>query len=75
MGINKKQKVYLLYHIYEEDGEEDSKLLGVFSSKETAKKVIESHKLLPGFKNHLEGFLIDEYLIDKSEWNEGFGFE
>ena len=75
MGISIKQKVYLLYHSYEEDGEEDSKLLGVFSSKEKAQEVIKTHKLLPGFKDHLEGFLIDEYLIDKSEWNEGFGFD
>ena len=37
MEINIKQKIYLLHHINEfEDGSEDIKLLGVFSSKKKA---------------------------------------
>lgn len=73
MGVTKNKKVYLLYHVNEfRKEDEDVKLLGVFSSKEKAKKVLNSHKLLPGFKDNIEGFLIDEYILDKSEWNEGF---
>lgn len=67
------KKVYILHHVHEfESGEEDVKLIGVFSSKEKALKAVDDHGKLPGFKDHLNGFSIDEYIIDKSEWNEGF---
>ncbi len=76
MGINIIQKVYLLHHVKEfDDGSEDIKLLGVFSSKRKAQDALKDHKKLPGFKDSIEGFTIDVYIVDKSEWNEGFGID
>ena len=76
MGIDIKKRVYLLHHINEhDDGTEDIKLLGVFSSEKKAQETLNSHKTLPGFKDNIRGFSIDEYILDKSEWNEGFGFD
>ena len=68
-------KIYLLHHVNDfEDGLEDIKLFGVFSTKEKARKVLNNHKILPGFRDRIKGFIIAEYILDKSEWNEGFGF-
>ncbi len=68
MGIKSSQTVYVLHHVHElEDDQEDTKLLGVFSSEATALKMIETYKLLEGFRDYPEGFS-----MDKSYWSEGF---
>ncbi len=65
--------VYVLYHTYVlPDGEEEQKQLGVYSTHQKAEDVIEKYKLLPGFKDSPEGFLIDKTEVDKSEWEEGY---
>lgn len=67
------QPVYVLHHLYErEDGQEDAKLLGVFSSEAVALEKVETYKLLEGFRDYPEGFSIDKYLVDHSYWSEGF---
>ena len=73
MGIINLKKVYILHHIHEfENNQENIKLIGVFSSKEKALKVLANHKILPGFKDAPNGFSIDEYTIDRIGWTEGF---
>ncbi len=68
--------VYVLQHSYEigEEGEfDETKLIGIYSSKEKAEKVIEIYKALPGFKEYpISCFHIDKYEIDKDHWSEGF---
>ncbi len=68
--------VYLLWHTNPGDEEagidEDSKLLGVYSTEEKATDRIERSRALPGFVDQPEGFLIDRYEIDRDEWPEGF---
>ncbi|MGX6445248.1 DUF7336 domain-containing protein [Neobacillus sp. K501] len=73
------QYFYLLQHCYEKNyGEqvvEETKILGIYSSKALAEKAIERLKDLPGFNNYsLDCFYIDKYEIDKDYWSEGFGF-
>lgn len=67
------KKVYLLWHSHEfENGEDDAKLLGVYSSESIATKKINKYKTLPGFKENPDGFEIDKYEIDCDQWQEGF---
>ncbi len=65
-------KVYYLKHIRKIDGYDELKSLGIFSSKKEAEEAVEYYKKLPGFKDFLDGFCINEYEIDKDYWIEGF---
>ncbi len=47
----------------------DRKPIGFFYSKEEALRLIDLYRTLPGFKDHQNGFYIDEYVID-SVYNE-----
>ncbi len=65
--------VYLLQHIYESDnGYEESKVLGIFSSEIEAKKAVLLYKDLPGFKDRPADFYIDPYEINRKYWPQGF---
>lgn len=65
--------VYMLWHTYEMDsGEEESKLIGVYSSEERAKEALEQIRAQPGFRDHPEGFLVDETRLDLTSWVSGF---
>ncbi|MGE4545957.1 MAG: hypothetical protein AB7D06_17855 [Pedobacter sp.] len=66
--------VFLLYHTHHlPDGEQDDKLLGVYSSREKAEnKIAGKYRLLPGFSEQDGEFTINEYFIDKDNWEEGF---
>lgn len=70
-------KVYLLWHVHEltdDFGTHDKeKLIGVFSSAEKCKDIIEKFKYLEGFKDYpLNCVIVDEYKVDKTNWEEGF---
>ena len=66
--------VFIVQHerIKDEDNE-DVKIIGVYSSKENAGDAINRLRNQPGFKDHSNGFNIDEYEINKDHWVEGFG--
>jgi len=67
------ETVFLLWHVHHvEGGEDDEKLLGVFSSEAKAKSAIEQLKSKPGFKDYPDDFEICDYSIDRVEWSEGF---
>lgn len=68
-------KVFILHHVRREGDEEDVKLIGVYSSRETAREAIIPLISKPGFRRFPEGFEIDEYTVDKTCWSSGFGFE
>ena len=64
-------------------GEDDVKLIGVYSSLELARAAVERLRIQPGFKDHpsivncgidddRQGFYIDEYHIDTDHWTEGY---
>ena len=66
-------KVYVLTHVHSvADGEEDVKLIGVYSSREKAQAAIVCLSQAPGFSEALAGFHIDEYQLDKDQWVEGY---
>ena len=64
----------VLVHTYEYDSIEETKILGVYSSKEKAKAAIDRYIKLDGFKDYpRECFYIMPFIIDEdSEWTEGF---
>lgn len=66
------KSVFLLQYGYEMDKIEETKIIGIFSSKEIAEQVLIKYKSLPGFKDYPDSFFIDECTIDKSYWEEGF---
>jgi homoserine kinase type II len=66
------KSVFLLQHTYEYDDCEETKIIGIYSSRERAEKVVEKYKELPGFKHYPDCFFIDEYDIDEDNWQEGF---
>lgn len=65
--------VYVLQHVHTmEDGAEDVKFIGVYSSRENAQAAITRLGQTPGFSDTLAGFHIDEYQVDKDQWVEGY---
>ena len=65
--------VFVLQHVHSrEDGGEDVKFIGVYSSREKAEAAVARLSRLPGFSDAPDGFHIDEYRIDQDHWVEGY---
>jgi hypothetical protein len=65
--------VFVLQHVHtQEDGVEDIKFIGVYSSREQAQAAVARLGRLPGFVDTLDGFHIDEYRVDQDHWAEGY---
>ena len=58
-------------HVDERDGD-GVKLLGVYSTRTKAADRMASARLLPGFADEPECFIIDEHTLDHDAWAEGF---
>ena len=65
--------VYLLYHIRDEDtDDEDVKMIGIYSSAELAEQAKERVQDKTGFVDFPEGFSIIEEVLDRDGWVDGF---
>ena len=65
--------VFLVQHVHEaDDGTEDVKTVGVYSSRAAAAAAVERLSRRPGFAVAADGFHIDEYRLDQDQWAEGF---
>jgi hypothetical protein len=65
--------VFVLQHVHtREDGVEDVKFIGVYSSREKAQAAVARLSRLPGFADASDGFYIDEYHVDEDHWVEGY---
>jgi hypothetical protein len=65
--------VYLLHHVHEfNDGHEDVKLIGVYSTRTNARAALDRVKDQPGFRQCPEGFEVSEVEVDQSGWLEGY---
>ena len=67
--------VYSLEHNYEkENGEDETKSLGIYSSDQRAREAIERYYQLPGFNNYpIECFHVGKFKLDlDTGWTEGF---
>jgi hypothetical protein len=78
------QRAYLLQHLHVcPDGEDDVKVIGIYSSLEAARAAVDGQKHLPGFSDfpsivnvdsdaQPDGFYIDEYVMDQDHWQDGY---
>jgi len=67
------KQVFVLMHSHEMPaGEEDIKLIGVYSSEAAANSAVARAKSLPGFSQTPAGFHVQAYPLDKDHWTEGF---
>jgi hypothetical protein len=65
--------VFLLWHVHKfPDGEEDAKLIGVYSSRDSAEQARRRVGMQPGFRDGPAGFCIDRYTVDEDHWREGY---
>ena len=64
------KKVFLLYH--QKKGEDSYKIVGVFSSRANAVSVKKKKQEEAGFRDHKNGFHIDNYVVDMEYWRGGF---
>ncbi len=65
--------VFLLWHTHElSAGKEDTKLIGVYGSRDAAERAKARASELPGFSGNLTGFEISGYNIGEDQWREGF---
>ena len=65
--------VFVLQHVHSrEDGAEDVKFIGVYSSREKADAAVVRLSRLPGFSSAPDGFHVDEYCVDQDQWAEGY---
>jgi hypothetical protein len=66
--------VFLLQHVHEfDDGHEEVKLIGVFSSEALARAAQQRVADQPGFRDLPDGFDISEHQIDGPiGWSEGY---
>jgi hypothetical protein len=65
--------VFILQHVHSrEDGAEDVKFIGVYSSREKADAAVAHLSRLPGFADASDGFHVDEYRVDQDHWVEGY---
>ena len=65
--------VFLVEHAYTTDGGgEETKTIGVYSTREAAEQAIGRLRMQPGFSERPDGFNIDAYNLDQDGWSEGF---
>jgi homoserine kinase type II len=73
MDDQKTGSVFLLWHTRElEDDIEENKLIGVYDSREKAQAAQARVCDKPGFRDYPDGFLIDEAVLNRDEWTDGF---
>ena len=64
--------VVLLWHVHEIDGDEDSKLIGVYRTEADAIAAIDRLRTKPGFAKTVDSFQYESYRLNEDHWTEGF---
>jgi hypothetical protein len=68
-----RMKVFILWHVSRmPNGEEDIKLIGVYSTEAKAEKARVRSSRLSGFSDAPDGFEVGSYTVDRDSWTEGF---
>ena len=65
-------KVWFLWHRYKKHGQEEEKLIGVYSTKVLAQAAKKRMLDKPGFMERPGGFHIGSQILDKDFWKDGF---
>lgn len=64
--------IYLLNHTYTDDWHTNSKRLGFLNSLADIEDLRRKALILPGFRDYPECFVVNQYILDKIHWAEGF---
>lgn len=64
------EPLYVLLHSLPETGR--VKVVGIYSSKALAEEAEDRARALPGFSEEPDGFIIEQYEVDKDHWSRGF---
>ncbi len=62
--------LYVLLHSLPETGK--VKVVGIYSSRALAEEAEDRARALPGFSEEPEGFVIEQYEVDRDHWSRGF---
>lgn len=62
--------LYVLLHSLPETGR--VKVVGIYSSKSLAEEAEDRARALPGFSDEPDGFIIEQYEVDRDHWSRGF---
>jgi hypothetical protein len=65
-------QIFVLRHEHQIDGYDSTIILGVYSTFQLAETAQEGFAKEPGFRDHIEGFIIHECKIDDDLWSGGF---
>ena len=65
-----REPLYVLLHSLPETGR--VKVVGIYSSRAFAEEAHDRARALPGFSDEPDGFVIDQYEVDKDHWPRGF---
>jgi hypothetical protein len=71
-----KAKVYVFVVMHElpyDDGHEDTRMIGIFSTARRARDAVRKVHNKPGFRQYKRGFDVSKCLVDHPQWTEGFG--
>ena len=68
--------LYIAYYLTpapldEDAGEDDIKILGLYSTKERAEQAVRSASTQPGFVKGLGKFLVHPWPLDQKQWVDG----
>ncbi|MBF9131411.1 hypothetical protein I0C86_20950 [Plantactinospora sp. S1510] len=58
--------------IWDEEDGDDLKILGVYSSEQRAEERIQGARLLPGFRDEPDCFMVNRHRLDEDQWADGF---
>ncbi len=65
--------IYLLHHVHEfDDGHEDVKLIGGYTSEQSALEAKQRVFNKPGFRERPSGFIISELVLNRDGWVDGY---
>jgi len=66
--------VYLTMHVFRyEDGHDNIRIIGIFSSERKAREAIRRVWNKPGFRDRKRAFNVSRYVLDLQHWTEGYG--
>jgi len=69
-------KIFLVHHVRElDDGTDEVKFIGAFSSIEIANQAVKKIENEPGFRDFPDGFIVEPHTLNRIGWLEGFEYE
>ena len=54
------------------DDSDDQKLIGIYSTRAKAEAAIDRARVLDGFRDEPDCFILDEVTLDEDNWTDGF---